>query len=106
MDQGVLPLVGMVEYQDGSVVSRTILKKESGSVTLFAFDAGEELSEHTTPFEALLLVLDGVAEVSIRGARHRLESGEMVRLPPEQPHSVLAVERFKMMLIMLRGEEV
>lgn len=94
-------LTDMVDYQEGAIVSRTLLKKDNGSVTLFAFDAGEELSEHTTPFEALLVVLDGVAEISIVDKLHKLEPGDVITLPANQPHAVKPRQAFKMMLIML-----
>ncbi len=92
----------LVEYQDGAVVSRTILKQEKGTVTLFAFDKGQALSEHTAPFEALIQVLEGKAEVAIAGQLHHLQGGELIILPANQPHAVRAVERFKMLLTMIR----
>jgi quercetin dioxygenase-like cupin family protein len=97
------PLVDLVAYQDGAVVSRTILKKGTGSVTLFAFDAGQGLSEHTVPYEALVCVLEGEAEVAIAGVAHRLSQGDAVVLPANRPHALLAVRRFKMMLTMIRA---
>jgi len=96
-------LVDLVDYQEGSVVSRMVLKKETGSVTLFAFDKGEGLSEHTVPFDALIVVLDGEAEVTISGIAHRVREGEMVVLPAGEPHALAAVERFKMVLTMIRS---
>ncbi len=93
----------LVEYQDGSIVSRTILKQEGGNVTLFAFDAGQSLSEHTVPHDALVFVLDGAAEISISGRPHRLKAGELIVMPANEPHAVHAVERFKMALTMLRA---
>jgi quercetin dioxygenase-like cupin family protein len=93
----------LVAYQEGSVVSRTILKKPTGTVTVFAFDEGQALSEHTVPFEALILVLDGAAEVTIAGRAHRVAAGETLLLPPNQPHAVRALERFKMILTMIRS---
>jgi quercetin dioxygenase-like cupin family protein len=91
-----------VEYAPGSVVSRTIAKGRAGSLTLFAFDAGEELSEHTAPFDAFVQVLDGAVELTIGGERVIARSGETVRMPAGIPHAVRAVERFKMLLSMIR----
>jgi quercetin dioxygenase-like cupin family protein len=96
-------LIGLVDYQDGSVVSRAIIDKKSGTVTLFAFDAGQGLSEHTAPFDALVYLLDGEAEVVISGKSLRLKEGEMVIIPANQPHALKAVKRFKMILIMVRS---
>ncbi len=93
----------LVEYREGSVVSREIVKKNNGKVTLFAFEEGEGLSEHTSPFDALVQVLDGEAEITISGKAHRVQSGEMILMPANAPHSLKAVQRFKMMLTMLRG---
>jgi quercetin dioxygenase-like cupin family protein len=95
-------LVGLVDYQAGAIVSREVLKNKTGSVTLFAFDAGQGLSEHTAPFDALVLVLDGQAEVSIAGKLHRVQAGELILMPAGQPHALKADQRFKMMLTMLR----
>ena len=95
-------LVGLVAYQAGSVVSRTLVNKKTGTVTLFAFDAGQGLSEHTAPFDALVHVLEGEAAVSIAGAPHAVKSGEMLLLPARQPHALSAVQRFKMVLTMIR----
>lgn len=93
---------GLVKYQAGTIVSRTLIQKRTGTVTLFAFAAGQELSEHTAPFDALVHILDGRAEVSIEGKPLRLEAGQMTLLPAGKPHAVRAVERFKMMLVMVR----
>jgi quercetin dioxygenase-like cupin family protein len=95
----------LVEYQDGSIVSRTIIDKETGTVTLFAFDQGQGLSEHTAPFDALVLVLDGEAEVTVSQQPHRLTQGEMIIMPAGQPHSLKALKKFKMMLTMIRSYE-
>ena len=92
-----------VNYQDGAVVSREILKRPTGNVTLFAFDAGEGLSEHTAPFDALVQVLEGEAEIMVSGQPHRVQGGEMILLPAGQPHALKAVKRFKMMLTMIRS---
>jgi quercetin dioxygenase-like cupin family protein len=91
----------MVEYQPGSIVSRTILNKPSGSVTLFSFDAGESLSEHTAPFDAMVFILDGEALVTIAGQPHTLRAGETILMPAGQPHALQAVNRFKMLLVMI-----
>ena len=99
----VLTLAEMVDYQGGSVVSREILKKDTGTVTLFAFDRGQGLSEHTTPFDALVCVLDGKAEITISGTARTPKAGEMVIIPANEPHAVHAAERFKMLLVMIRS---
>lgn len=98
----VLTLIDLVQYQTGTVVSRTLVKKPTGTVTAFAFDAGEGLSEHTAPFDALAVVIEGEAEITIAGTPLRVRAGELVRLPAERPHAVRAVQRFKMVLIMIR----
>lgn len=92
----------LVEIQAGGVVSRTIVKKKSGTVTAFAFDADEGLSEHTTPFDALAMSLEGAAEITISGSVHRIETGDIIKLPAGEPHAVKAVSPFKMLLIMIR----
>ena len=92
----------MVGYQDGSVVSKEIIKKESGTVTLFAFDKGQGLSEHTAPFDALVTVLDGQAEVTISGNSSVVKEGEMIIMPANKPHSVQALDRFKMLLVLIK----
>ena len=93
-----------VGYADGSVVSKTLLKKEIGNITLFSFDAGQGLSEHTSPFDAVVNILDGRAEITIGGKMQAVAAGEMLIMPANVPHSLHARERFKMLLIMLRGE--
>jgi quercetin dioxygenase-like cupin family protein len=95
--------VEFVGYQDGAVVSREIIKKPTGSVTLFAFDEGAGLSEHTAPFDALVQVLEGEAEIMISGQPHRVKTGEMILLPVGQPHALKAITRFKMLLTMIRS---
>ncbi len=92
----------LIEVQPGGVVSRTILKKKTGTVTVFAFDAGEGLSEHTTPFDALIMSLDGDADVTISGKSHILKPGDILELPAGDPHAVKAVTPFRMLLIMIR----
>ncbi|MBK6880580.1 MAG: cupin domain-containing protein [Elusimicrobia bacterium] len=92
-----------VNYQQGSVVSREIIRKNTGTVTVFAFDEGQGLSEHTAPFNALVHVLDGEAEITITGKSHAVKAGEIIILPAGQPHALNAVKRFKMMLVMIRS---
>ena len=96
-------IADLVAYQDGSVVSRIIIKRETGNVTLFAFDQGQELSEHTTPYDALVQVVEGDAEIRIAGTPYRLRAGEMIIMPAHQPHAVRATSRFKMLLTMIRS---
>jgi quercetin dioxygenase-like cupin family protein len=96
-------VVDLVSYQDGAVVSRIVVKRETGNVTLFAFDAGQELSEHTAPYDALVHVLDGEAAITIAGRPHRVGAGEMILMPAHQPHALKAVSRFKMLLTMIRS---
>jgi len=93
----------LVEYQEGTVVSRTIINKQAGTVTLFAFDVGEGLSEHTAPYDALVYLLDGEAEIKISGVPHQLKQGEMIIMPANEPHALKAVKRFKMMLVMIKS---
>jgi quercetin dioxygenase-like cupin family protein len=92
----------LVAYQKGAVVSREIVKKKTGTVTVFAFDKEQGLSEHTAPFDALVQVLDGVAEITIGGTPHRLSKDELILMPANVPHALKAVERFKMLLVMIR----
>lgn len=98
----VLDAAGLVNYDNGAVVSRAVIKNAAGGVTLFSFDAGEGLSEHTSPFDALVLILDGAAEVSIAGRAQRVAAGQLIIMPAGRPHALKAVERFKMMLVMIR----
>jgi quercetin dioxygenase-like cupin family protein len=99
----VLKFGDLVSYQDGSVVSRVILKQKGGNVTAFAFDAGQELSEHTAPFDALVNVLEGEVEVTISGAPIQVGAGESIIMPANEPHALKAISRFKMVLTMVRG---
>jgi quercetin dioxygenase-like cupin family protein len=92
-----------LDYQSGAVVSKELLKRPVGTVTVFAFDQGEGLSEHTAPFDALVQVLDGEAEIIISGQPFRVKKGEAIIMPANQPHALKAVERFKMMLVMIRA---
>lgn len=96
-------LVDLVAYQEASVVSKTLIERETGTVTLFAFDKGQGLSEHTVPFDAMVCVLDGVAEIAISGNPVVVRQGEMLVMPAGEPHALKAVERFKMMLTMIRS---
>ena len=96
-------LLDLLQYQDSSIVSRVLLKNKGGTVTLFAFDAGEGLSEHTAPFDALVVVTDGDAQVQIAGESFRVRQGETIILPANRPHAVKATTKFKMLLIMIRA---
>jgi len=96
-------LTDLVDYQDGAVISREIINQKAGSVTLFAFDEGQGLSEHMTPFDALVYLLDGEAEIAISGRPHRLKQGEMIIMPANRPHSLKAIKRFKMVLTMIKA---
>lgn len=98
----VIPLVTSVNYGEGAVVSKTILDKSTGTLTLFAFDEGQGLSEHTAPFDATVQILDGTAELTVGGKPNLVKPGELFIMPANVPHSVRAVERFKMLLIMIR----
>jgi len=99
---GASPARDLVGYQDGSIVSREIIKQPTGTVTLFAFDAEQGLSEHTAPFDALVHVLEGKAMVTIGGQGHLLDEGDLIIMPAGVPHALKAVSRFKMMLIMVK----
>jgi quercetin dioxygenase-like cupin family protein len=92
----------LVAYQEGAVVSRTLIDKPTGTVTLFAFDAGQGLSEHTSPFDAMVSIVDGEAEVVVGGEPHKVGHGEMIIMPANVPHAVRAHERFKMLLVLVR----
>jgi len=92
----------LLDYQEGAVVSRTLVTKATGTLTLFAFDEGEGLSEHSTPHEAVVQVLDGTVEITIGGTPHRVSAGEGLLLPANVPHALAAVTRFKMLLTMIR----
>lgn len=96
-------LASLVDYQDGSVVSKEVIKKEKGAVTLFSFDKGQGLSEHTAPFDAFVYVIDGRTEITIAGKLHSLKAGEVIIIPENKPHSLKAIERFKMLLVMVKA---
>ncbi|MGB3092545.1 MAG: cupin domain-containing protein [Candidatus Zixiibacteriota bacterium] len=98
-----MSLAERVEYQKDSIVSGEIIKKKTGTVTLFAFDQGQGLSEHTAPFDALVYVVDGEAEITISGKPFRLTEGEMIVMPANEPHALSANKKFKMLLIMVRS---
>lgn len=102
MDKTDKPKTTIV-YQEGAVVSKEILHKPGGTVTLFAFDKGQGLSEHTTPFDAVVLVTDGIADVTVIKATTRVHAGEFIVMPANSPHALKAVERFTMMLIMIKS---
>jgi quercetin dioxygenase-like cupin family protein len=98
-----LDLKNLVGYQPGSVVSREIIGQKTGTVTIFAFAEGQGLSEHTAPFDALVYVLDGETEITISGRGHRLTQGQMIIMPADEPHALMAAKKFKMMLVMIRS---
>jgi quercetin dioxygenase-like cupin family protein len=95
----------LLQYQDGAVVSRTLIDKKVGTVTMFAFDDGQGLSEHTAPYDAMVMITDGRAEVAIAGEPFLLSAGEMIVMPANKPHALRALSPFKMMLIMIRSED-
>ncbi|MFA5629326.1 MAG: cupin domain-containing protein [Dehalococcoidales bacterium] len=99
-----LDLENLIDYQEGSVVSKTVLNKKTGTITLFAFDKGQGLSEHTAPYDAFVYVADGETEVTISGEPLTVRRGEFIIMPANQPHSLKATERFKMMLVMIRSD--
>ncbi len=99
----VAGLSGSVDYREGSIVSRIILDKASGSVTLFAFDKDQKLSEHTAPFDAMVYIIDGQAQITISGIDSSVKKGEMIIMPANKPHALRAVEKFKMMLVMIKS---
>ncbi|AKB76455.1 hypothetical protein MSLAZ_3194 [Methanosarcina lacustris Z-7289] len=97
-----LKVEDLIEYQEGAVVSREIIRKGTGTITVFAFDKGEGLSEHTAPFDAVVQVIDGKAEITISGNKNVLEMGDMIIMPANEPHALHAMERFKIILTMIR----
>ncbi|MDD2620181.1 MAG: cupin domain-containing protein [Syntrophomonadaceae bacterium] len=99
----VIPGAEAIDYQFDSVVSKTLVNKPGGTITLFAFDAGQGLSEHTAPFDAMVHLLDGEAEIIIAGNSHFLKAGEMIIMPANEPHALKAMQKFKMMLIMIKS---
>ena len=99
----VIKVAELMEYQEGAVVSREIIRKDTGTVTIFAFDQGEGLSEHTAPFDAMVQVIDGKAEIIISGKSNIVNAGEMIIMPANDPHALNAMERFKMVLTMIKS---
>jgi len=97
-----LNMKDQVAYQDNTVISKTLIKKDTGTLSLFAFDAGEGLSEHSAPFDAFVHVLDGTAEIIISGTAYNISAGEMIIMPADQPHAVKANQKFKMLLVMIK----
>lgn len=98
-----LKMESLVSYQEGSIVSKTLVDKKAGTLTLFAFSWGQGLSEHTTPFDALAYILDGEAKVTISGKAHQVKAGEMIIMPANEPHALNAASDFKMLLVMIRS---
>jgi quercetin dioxygenase-like cupin family protein len=103
LEATVITMADLVQYQAGAVVSRQLLKKPTGNVTLFAFDAAQELSEHTAPFDALVEVAEGEAEIIIAGQSNQVKAGQAIIMPANQPHALKATTRFKMLLTMIRS---
>jgi len=99
----VMNAAELAQYQEGSIVSRELISKKTGTVTLFAFDAGQGLSEHTAPYDALVQVLDGEAEITISGKALNVKTGEIIIMPANEPHALKAVKKFKMLLTMIRS---
>ena len=98
-----LKLADLTSYQKGSIVSREIINKKTGTVTVFAFDKGEGLSEHTAPFDALVYIIDGEAKIIVSGKQHTVKKNEMIIMPANKPHSLKAVKKFKMLLVMIKS---
>lgn len=103
LDNEVKNLTELIDYQEGSIVSQVLINKETGSVTIFAFDKGQGLSEHTAPFDAMVYIMDGQAEIKIANSPHIVKKNEMIIMPANKPHALKAVERFKMMLMMIKS---
>ena len=102
MKSEVKKITDLVNYQDGTIVSTTLINKDTGTVTIFAFDKDQMLSEHTAPFDALLQVIDGEVEVLVSGIKYHLIAGEMIIMPSHKPHALRAIKQFKMMLVLIR----
>jgi len=100
----VFKVADYVDYADGSIVSKTLIKKDTGNITLFSFASGQGLSEHTAPFDAVVQILDGKAEITVGGKANEVQKGEMLIMPADIPHALHARERFKMLLVMIKGE--
>ncbi len=103
LKEKAIKLADLVDYQEGSIVSRTIIDKKTGTITLFAFDKEQGLSQHTAPFDALIYLLEGEAEITIAGKPYYLKEGEMIIMPANEPHAVKATQKFKMILSMIRS---
>ena len=103
LSSGAARLNELVDYQNNTIVSREIIKKQTGTVTLFAFDQKQGLSEHTAPFDALVYIIDGEAEITISGEHHSLKTGEMIIMSANEPHALEARKKFKMLLVMIKG---
>ena len=103
LETKVVKVIDLIDYQECSVVSQTIIDRKAGTVTLFAFDEGQGLSEHTAPYNALVYLVDGEAEITISGNTHYLREGEMIIMPANQPHALKAVKKFKMLLVMIHA---
>ena len=99
----VIDLAEAIAYQDDAVVSKTLVNKDAGIVTLFAFDGGQELSEHTSPYDAMVYLLEGAMDIIISGQPRRLRGGEMIIMPANEPHALLALEKCKMLLVMIKS---
>lgn len=99
----VVPLASLVDYQKDAIVSRTLLRNPSGHIVLFAFDTGQELSEHTSPYDVMVLAFEGEADFVFKGETFRMKTGDMLLMPPNAPHSLRAITPFKMLLVMLRS---
>ncbi|HIE05368.1 MAG TPA: cupin domain-containing protein [bacterium (Candidatus Stahlbacteria)] len=98
----IVSLKNLIDYQEGSIVSRSIIDKKAGTVTLFAFDKGEALSEHTAPFDAMVYIIDGKADVKISNKIHTLKKNDMIIMPANEPHAIKAITKFKMLLVLIR----
>lgn len=103
LSEGAINLADFVQYQPGAIVSKEVIRKPTGTVTLFAFGKGQGLSEHTAPFDALVYVVDGEAEIIIAGVSHKVAKGQLILMPANKPHAVKAPDKFKMLLIMIRS---
>lgn len=99
----VMKILNLADYQEGAIVSRTIIDKKAGTITVFSFDEGQGLSEHVAPYDALVSLLDGEAEITISGKAYMVNAGEMLILPANQPHALRAIKKFKMMLTMIKA---
>lgn len=102
IDTGPINLKQLVSYQNEGIVSRTLLNQKGGTATMFAFDQGQALSEHSAPYDALVIALDGEADITISGKDHSLQEGQMINLPANAPHAIKALTRFTMLLVMIR----